>query len=38
MAQGHKPDEFISTDQMDQCEIMLEKLVTRLCQSSPGTP
>jgi acetylornithine deacetylase len=38
MAQGHKPDEFISIDQMDQCEIMLEKLVTRLCQSSPGTP
>ena len=38
MAQGHKPDEFISTDQMDLCEVMLEKLLTRLCQSSPGTP
>jgi acetylornithine deacetylase len=38
MAQGHKPNEFISIDQLDQCELMLEKLVTRLCQSSPGTP
>jgi acetylornithine deacetylase len=38
MAQGHKPDEFISIDQMNQCEVMLEKLVKRLCQSSPGTP
>lgn len=38
MAQGHKPDEFISIDQMNQCEIMLGKLLNRLCQSSPGTP
>lgn len=38
MDQGHKPDEFVSIDQIDQCEIMLDKLVQRLCQSSPGTP
>ena len=38
MDQGHKPDEFISIDQMNQCETMLEKLVARLGQSSPGTP
>lgn len=38
MAQGHKPDEFISIDQMDLCEVMLGKLLTHLCQSSPGTP
>ena len=31
MDQGHKPDEFITIEQMDQCERMLDKLITRLC-------
>lgn len=30
MNQGHKPDEFVSVDQINQCEIMLETLVDRL--------
>lgn len=30
MAQGHKPDEFVSIEQMDRCEAMLAALVTRL--------
>jgi len=38
MAQGHKPDEFIAIEQMEQCEAMLDRLLTRMCQSSPGTP
>jgi len=31
MSQGHKPDEFISIDQMQQCENMLERLLERMC-------
>lgn len=31
MSQGHKPDEFISIDQMQQCENMLERLLARMC-------
>lgn len=31
MAQGHKPDEFISIDQMAQCETMLDRLLDRMC-------
>lgn len=31
MSQGHKPDEFISIDQMMQCEDMLDRLLTRMC-------
>lgn len=27
MAQGHKPDEFIAIEQMDRCEVMMERLV-----------
>jgi len=30
MEQGHKPDEFVSIDQMDQCERMLLQLVQYL--------
>ena len=30
MAQGHKPDEFVSIEQMDRCEAMLSALVARL--------
>ena len=29
MAQGHKPDEYVSIDQMERCEAMLAALVTR---------
>ena len=30
MDQGHKPDEFIEIDQMNQCDAMLDRLVERL--------
>ena len=30
MAQGHKPDEFVSVEQMDRCEAMLAGLLVRL--------
>ncbi|RVB25142.1 M20/M25/M40 family metallo-hydrolase, partial [Mesorhizobium sp. M7A.F.Ca.CA.002.10.1.1] len=30
MAQGHKPDEFVSVEQMRRCDNMLEKLLKRL--------
>ena len=30
MAQGHKPDEFITRDQMAQCDVMLDRLIERL--------
>ena len=30
MAQGHKPDEFVTVEQMDRCEAMLEALIARL--------
>ena len=30
MDQGHKPDEFVSLDQLDQCQAMLSRLTTRL--------
>lgn len=29
MAQGHKPDEYVSLEQMDRCEAMLAALVAR---------
>lgn len=32
MAQGHKPDEFVSIEQMRRCDDMLEKLLQRLAQ------
>ena len=30
MAQGHKPDEYLTEDQLDRCEAMLEALLLRL--------
>lgn len=30
MAQGHKPDEYVSVEQMDRCQAMLAALVDRL--------
>lgn len=30
MAQGHKPDEFVTVEQMDRCQSMLAALVARL--------
>jgi acetylornithine deacetylase len=29
MAQGHKPDEFVSVEQMDRCQAMLAALIAR---------
>jgi acetylornithine deacetylase len=29
MAQGHKPDEYVSIEQMDRCQAMLTELITR---------
>ena len=30
MAQGHKPDEFVTTEQLDRCQAMLAALIARL--------
>ncbi|QYK41107.1 MAG: acetylornithine deacetylase [Paracoccaceae bacterium] len=30
MAQGHKPDEFVTVEQLDRCDAMLGRLVNRL--------
>ena len=30
MAQGHKPDEFVSVEQMERCQAMLSALIARL--------
>lgn len=30
MAQGHKPDEYVTEDQLDRCDAMLSALVARL--------
>ncbi|HMB47581.1 MAG TPA: acetylornithine deacetylase, partial [Afifellaceae bacterium] len=30
MEQGHKPDEFVSLEQLQRCDSMLAKLVERL--------
>ncbi|TIT45442.1 MAG: M20/M25/M40 family metallo-hydrolase, partial [Mesorhizobium sp.] len=30
MAQGHKPDEFVSVEQMRRCDNMLDELLRRL--------
>lgn len=37
MAQGHKPDEFVSVEQLRRCDAMLEKLLHRLTEASPLT-
>ncbi|HWU01248.1 MAG TPA: acetylornithine deacetylase [Novosphingobium sp.] len=31
MDQGHKPDEFVTRDQMARCDAMLDRLIERLC-------
>lgn len=36
MAQGHKPDEFVSVDQMRRCDAMLSRLFDRLSEPSVG--
>jgi acetylornithine deacetylase len=42
MAQGHRPDEYVSEEQMARCDAMLAALLDRLeaglGYSSPGTP
>lgn len=35
MAQGHKPDEFVSIEQLRRCDNMLTKLLQRLTESAP---
>jgi len=35
MDQGHKPDEFITLDQLDQCDAMLQRLLQRLSIDRP---
>lgn len=35
MAQGHKPDEFVSVEQMRRCDDMLDQLLRRLTQDQP---
>lgn len=35
MAQGHKPDEFVSIEQLRRCDDMLEKLLQRLTEATP---
>ena len=32
MQQGHKPDEYVSLDQLDRCDRMLAALVDRLAE------
>ncbi|MBL8562362.1 MAG: acetylornithine deacetylase [Gemmobacter sp.] len=36
MAQGHKPDEFVTLEQMARCETMLEALLARLESGWPA--
>lgn len=36
MAQGHKPDEFVTEDQLAQCDAMLARLIDRLEQGLAG--
>lgn len=33
MEQGHKPDEFIATEQLERCDAMLERLALRLTEA-----
>lgn len=35
MAQGHKPDEFVSVEQLRRCDEMLERLLSRLTDGWP---
>lgn len=34
MAQGHKPDEFITVEQLNACDALLRRLATWMCQKS----
>ncbi|SCC01564.1 acetylornithine deacetylase [Kosakonia oryziphila] len=34
MAQGHKPDEFITVEQLDACDALLRRLATWMCQKA----
>lgn len=34
IAQAHKPDEWISIDQLERCERMIDRLVRRVCLAS----
>ena len=34
MAQGHKPDEFVTIEQMRRCDEMLERLLNRLAEEA----
>jgi acetylornithine deacetylase len=36
IAEAHKPDEFVTIDQMQRCDAMLDRLLKRLCAGSPG--
>lgn len=33
MGQGHKPDEFVSVEQLDRCDAMLERLLAELASA-----
>ncbi|WP_426198587.1 acetylornithine deacetylase [Pseudomonas sp. DC3200b2] len=33
MEQGHKPDEYVSQDQLDACDLMLERVLAYACES-----
>ena len=35
MAQGHKPDEFVSVEQLRRCDEMLDRLLSRLTDGWP---
>jgi acetylornithine deacetylase len=35
MTQGHKPDEFVSVEQLRRCDEMLERLLSRLADGWP---
>ena len=34
MAQGHKPDEFITVEQLDACDTLLRRLAAWMCQKA----
>lgn len=34
MAQGHKPDEFITVEQLNACDALLHRLATWMCQKN----
>jgi acetylornithine deacetylase len=34
MAQGHKPDEFITVEQLNACDALLRRLAAWMCQKT----